>query len=85
LFFATRRIWADDIRRVIQPIRLQDSSYTANDYIIIRIVFDLNGHNILWENMKCIGVRMALIKWFTTRGGSRGSQISRATNVKKGI
>jgi hypothetical protein len=34
LFFATRRIWAD-IRRVIQPIRLQNSSYTVNDYIII--------------------------------------------------
>ena len=35
LFFATRRIWAD-IQRVIQPIRLQNSSFTVNDYIIIK-------------------------------------------------
>ena len=44
---------------------------TANR--IIRIIFldfkkafDLIDHNILLENMKCISVRMALIKWFTT-------------------
>jgi hypothetical protein len=37
LFFATRRIWAD-MQRVIQPIRSQNSSYTANDYIIIFII-----------------------------------------------
>jgi hypothetical protein len=38
LFFATRRIWAD-IRPVIQPIRLQNSSYMVNDYIIINYTF----------------------------------------------
>jgi hypothetical protein len=38
LFFATRRIWAD-IRRVIQPIRLQNSSYRVNHYIIKLLIY----------------------------------------------
>ena len=35
-------------------------------FLDFKNAFDLIDHNILLENMKCIGVRMALIQWFTT-------------------
>jgi hypothetical protein len=35
-------------------------------FLDIKKAFDLIDHNILLENMKCIGVRMALIEWFKT-------------------
>ena len=35
--FVNRRIWAG-VRRVFQPIRLQNSSYTVDGYIIITII-----------------------------------------------
>jgi hypothetical protein len=47
LFFATRRIWAD-IRRVIQPIRLQNSSYTVNDYIINIYIYIYIYETLFW-------------------------------------
>jgi hypothetical protein len=50
LFFATRRIWAD-IRRVIQPIRLQNSSYTVNDYIIY-IHLHLSPHTFHFDSIR---------------------------------
>jgi hypothetical protein len=57
---------------------------------IIRIIFldfkkafDLFDHNILLEKMKCIGVRMALIKWFTTYLNERShyTELGNATSV----
>jgi hypothetical protein len=60
LFFATRRIWAD-IPRVIQPIRLQNSSYTVDDYIIIYVIYHylrLRLHYILAARKAPIEYRM---------------------------
>ena len=45
----------DTANRIIQII-----------FLDFKKAFDLIDHNILLENLKCIGVRMALIKWFTT-------------------
>ena len=62
---------------------------TANR--IIRIIFldfkkafDLFDHNILLEKMKCIGVRMALIKWFTTYLNER-SHYTELGNATSGL
>jgi hypothetical protein len=51
LFFTTRRIWAD-IRRVIQPIRLQNSSYTVNDYALITDLYTYKHELVLLLSYK---------------------------------
>jgi hypothetical protein len=64
LFFATRRIWAD-IPRVIQPIRLQNSSYTVDDYIIIYNIVCYIFYSIEYfiYNIKCLFIIFLYYKY----------------------
>jgi hypothetical protein len=53
-------------------------------FLEFKKAFDLIDHTILLENMKCIDVRMALIKWFTTYLNER-SHCTELGNATSGL
>jgi hypothetical protein len=63
----------DTANRIIQII-----------FLDFKKAFDLIDHNILVENMKCIGIRMALIKLFTTYLNER-SHYTELDNATSGL